>query len=72
MKAVKCPVCDGKGTICGDGCGSIYNHATCQTCHGCRGCGWVSVPEDTVWECTCYNQKSTTAGIYCPTHGYQG
>lgn len=42
MKAVKCPVCNGKGTIKDEGCLVMTEHK----CHGCDGKGWVQVSED--------------------------
>ncbi|KKK49569.1 hypothetical protein LCGC14_3133720 [marine sediment metagenome] len=41
MKAVKCPVCDGKGQIVNCfGEGGSYQEVDC---HGCQGKGWVEV-----------------------------
>jgi len=46
MKAVLCPVCNGKGTICDHEIGTPqYLHPTCPICHGCNGLGWVEVHE---------------------------
>jgi len=40
-KAVRCPVCFGKGKFqTGDNYASIE-----KTCHGCNGRGWVIVPD---------------------------
>ena len=43
MKAVLCPVCNGKGRIYGG-----YESGTepLETCHGCGGKGWVEVHEE--------------------------
>lgn len=42
MKAVLCPVCNGRGTI-----PTKYGSSTQEElCHGCAGYGWVTVPED--------------------------
>jgi len=47
MKAVTCPVCQGKGTICNHDVDiPLYLHPTCPTCHGCGGVGWVQVHEE--------------------------
>jgi len=47
MKAVICPVCNGKGTICDHEIGMpLYLHPTCPTCHGCNGKGWVEVQDE--------------------------
>jgi len=47
MKAVLCPLCNGRGTIfssqnLGSSSATLYE----VPCHGCHGCGWVTVPED--------------------------
>jgi hypothetical protein len=41
MKAVKCPVCGGRGRL--DDPASTVKDG--RTCHGCGGGGWVAVPE---------------------------
>jgi len=44
MKAVLCPVCNGRGKVPPEG---HYTGTTdvWPTCHGCGGRGWVTVPE---------------------------
>ncbi len=44
----KCPVCNGKGTICLHQADTpAYVHPTCPTCHSCGGNGWIIVID---WE----------------------
>jgi len=60
MKAVLCPVCNGRGTIHMEG---FYSTCLERTCHGCNGQGWVVVPEcpgDIPF--TPYKEPNTTAG----------
>lgn len=48
-KAVKCPVCDGRGKVNLEQKKATVTEAAItreKTCHGCAGKGWVEVLED--------------------------
>jgi len=47
MKAVRCPVCYGKGIVYGVAETGAY---PTTSCHGCAGKGWIEVREDTLEE----------------------
>ena len=48
MKAVTCPVCNGKGSLSAD----ITPHGTfTDSCRGCAGKGWVEVGDDPLAYC---------------------
>ena len=56
MKAVLCPICNGRGTVCNhDLSMPRCLHPTCPTCHGCGGSGWVSVPNDVYYPQSSYH-----------------
>ena len=50
MKAVKCPICKGRGKITKPTPkweGTITDEEICEQCYGCNGKGWVEVHEET-------------------------
>ena len=49
MKAVVCPVCEGKGMVYVGSFapGSTVTQPPYQTCHGCDGKGYIIIPEET-------------------------
>ena len=54
MRAVTCPVCNGKGVVYGVAESGAY---PTQTCYGCNGKGWVEVNEDFPDDKLGYNPK---------------
>ncbi len=83
MKAVLCPVCNGKGVvyvIVGSG---AYPTTICR---GCNGKGWVEVAEDRaiitarIWNVNpyvdkcpaCGGDRSSPAGTGCPMGSHYG
>ncbi len=42
-KAVKCPICEGKGKVAPEGVGWSGSPDSYPLCHGCSGKGWVEV-----------------------------
>ena len=43
MKAVLCPICNGKGEVTPNW--DSWDHRTLVKCHGCDGKGWVEITE---------------------------
>ena len=69
MKAVLCPICNGKGTLCDHGVNTpLALHPTCPTCHGCGGKGWVEVSEELPINYPC--QPYYPYYPYYPTYPY--
>lgn len=58
-KAVKCPICDGRGGFIPD---------TNLPCNGCSGKGWVEVAEDLLP----YSPPQPFFGPYYPSPQYPG
>ena len=85
MKAVICPVCDGRGEIKEATIeGVVTTKITTRLCHGCGGKGWVAVANDrefvvnTSWSqdsdrCpSCGNDRYSPASTGCPMGSHYG
>ena len=80
MKAVLCPVCQGRGWINKSTRRGQTSGAWTEKCHGCGGKGWVEIHEETIWPSRNINYNCPVCGgdrngpplTGCPPGGHYG